>query len=285
MENQYNRNQFDNKQYEREPYMDNRFEHNQYSMNQYEQNQYMDNRYDCNQYNYNQYADNQHMNNQHTDNQHTDNQHMDNQHMDNRFERNQYNCNQYMDNQYDNSHNEDRPRTDSRDEAYFVEEISRIKQETEKLRQVLNDRMSQVDKMQETIDRCNVDSNALVKKIAAEIDKLSDRIEEMEDAITDSLERNSNPKPFEEQCKKLSDDFEDKIEGIKRDINMSTEMSIGTKNLVAAMDEKLDNKTEKKAILSIHNRLSTMFAIGVADLAGTVMTLIILCYLIMSLSR
>lgn len=245
MENQYNRNQFDNKQYEREPYMDNRFERNQYSMNQYEQNQYMDNLYD----------------------------------------RNQYNRNQYMDNQYDNSHNEDRPRTDSRDEAYFAEEISRIKQETEKLRQALNDRMSQVDKMQETIDRCSVDSNALVKKIAAEIDKLSDRIEEMEDAITDSVERNSNPKPFEEQCKKLSEDFEDKIEGIKRDINMSTEMSIETKNVVAAMDEKLDNKAEKKAILSIHNRLSTMFAIGVADLVGTVMTLIILCYLIMSLSR
>lgn len=184
-------------------------------------------------------------------------------------------------------------RNNNMSDAYLMEEIDRIKGETNRLRDMLEERNGQIDQIEETIERCSVDSNALVARITREIDKLQERMEEMEDALTDSMETNNRSiaqgiqtasGPIEERCQRLREETLQGFENIRRTIQDSTEKVDETREAVAGIQEKLEDKAEKKAILALHNKLSTVFAIGVADFIGTIMTLIILCYLIFSIA-
>ena len=54
---------------------------------------------------------------------------------------------------------------------------------------------------------------------------------------------------------------------------------------VEKLEEKLEEKAERKSVSALHQRLTTMFAIEIANVVGTVLTLGLLCYLIMALAR
>ena len=51
------------------------------------------------------------------------------------------------------------------------------------------------------------------------------------------------------------------------------------------LGEKIESKAEKPQIAALHQRLTTMFAVNIASMIGSIMILALLSYLIISIAR
>lgn len=173
------------------------------------------------------------------------------------------------------------------DDEYLLEEIARLKAEIEEIRQVLKERQIRMNELEKG-------SNAAILKVAATLNKLSEQIEEAEAGITDAVARNQENirdeiiranKPLEQRYQKLSEEIDEKLEALKLEVTASEDKMEDTRAAVDELGEVLEEKAEKKSLVALHQRFTTMFAVGVVNLIGTIMTLALLCYLIISLAR
>lgn len=182
-----------------------------------------------------------------------------------------------------------RPEADQRyaEDEYLLDEIARLKAETEEIRQILKERQIRLEKIESG-------NNTAILKISDTLNQLSEQIEEAEIAITEAVVRNQSVikeeviaanKPLEEKYRKLGEELQGKLETVKLEVAASSDKIEETKTAVQELGEAMQEKAEKKSVAAIHQRLTTMGAIGIVNLVGTIMTLALLCYLIVSLAR
>lgn len=177
------------------------------------------------------------------------------------------------------------------DDEYLLSEIARLKAEAEEIRQILNDRQIRMDELEKS-------SNKAILKVADTLNKLSEQIEDVEAAITETVENNQQVlqetiqdevvranKPLEDRYKKLEEELQENLDSLKIEIAASSDKIGEVKTTVEGLDEVLEEKADKRAVIGLHQRFTTMFAVGVVDLVGTIMTLALLCYLIISVAR
>jgi hypothetical protein len=72
---------------------------------------------------------------------------------------------------------------------------------------------------------------------------------------------------------------------LKISVDSSSEASSSTKDKVDELGEKIESKAEKPQIAALHQRLTTMFAVNIASMIGSIMILALLSYLIISIAR
>lgn len=180
------------------------------------------------------------------------------------------------------------------DDTYLIAEINRIKGETNELRRLLEERSIQVDNLEKAMEHGNTETLAMIQKLSVSLDKLSEQLEEAEVAITDSIDQNQEgigesvaaaTKPFEEKLKKVTESLSLTVSDLKKDMVKQGNKVDEAKAAVEGLEELLEEKAEKKSVIAIHQRITTMFAVGIANLVGTVMVVAVLCYLILSLVR
>lgn len=181
------------------------------------------------------------------------------------------------------------------DDEYLLDEIARLKAQTEELRQILYDRQSRMEEM-------NKNNNAAILKLAESLNSIAAKIDDAENAITDTIESNQElihdsihesiedgltlaNKPMEATYKAIADELKDNIESFKYEIVTSSDKIEEMKKTVDALQKVLEEKADKAPLVSLHQRFTSMFALNVVNLVATFMTLGLLCYLIFSLAR
>lgn len=168
---------------------------------------------------------------------------------------------------------------DKQDNEYLLREIARLKAETEEIRRILKERQIRMDELEKN-------SNFAIMKVGETLNRISEQLEEVDASVSEALSETVETireevaaanKPLQEQCEKLG--------GLREKLTESREMLEETKADIAKINTALQEKAEKKSIIALHQRFTTLFAIGVVDLIGTIMTLALLCYLIISIAR
>lgn len=181
------------------------------------------------------------------------------------------------------------------DDEYLLDEIARLKAQTEELRQILYDRQSQMDEI-------NKNNNAAILKLAESLNSIAAKIDKAENTITDTVENSQElihesihnsiedglalaNKPMEAAYKKIADELQENIDSFKFEMASSSDKIEEMKNTVDGLQKILEEKADKAPVVSLHQRFTTMFAVNVVGLVGTIMTLGLLCYLIISIAR
>ena len=167
------------------------------------------------------------------------------------------------------------------DDSFLMSEIGRLKNETNDIRRILEERNLQIEKLQSAI-LTGMSGDELLKGLTSKFNSLSEQLEEMEDALTDQLERN---RPGKESMKLVSEELTQKLDGMRMEVESASDKMTAAKDSVDSLNEVLENKAEKKSLTMLHQRVSTLFAMSAINIVGTLMTLGLLCYLIFSLAR
>lgn len=210
----------------------------------------------------------------------------------------------YENSAYQNAHGDDRARYESPvqqaakkanpDDEAILEEIDRIKAETKSLRQLLADRKVQLDKVEGSLTKTQAETNAMVLKVANALADLSKQLEETEDKLQDAMDATKDDiaeevaranKPIGDEFRSVKAELTKNLDTVRVDVQAAGDKVDVMGKTVGEIAEKLDDKAEKKSVIAIHKRLTTMFAVGVANMVGTILTLGLLCYLIMALAQ
>lgn len=181
------------------------------------------------------------------------------------------------------------------DDEYLLDEIARLKAQTEELRQILYDRQSRMDEI-------NKNNNAAILKLAESLNSIAAKIDKAENTITDTVENSQElihesihnsiedglalaNKPMEAAYKRIAAELQENIDSFKFEMASSSDKIEEMKNRVDGLQKILEEKADKAPVVSLHQRFTTMFAVNVVGLVGTIMTLGLLCYLIISIAR
>lgn len=173
------------------------------------------------------------------------------------------------------------------DDAFLLSEIARLKKETEEIRRILDERQKQMNFLEKS-------TNTAMLKLTDTLNKLSEDLEDVEMSILESLTEKEETlrNAIELNSKKLQDTQEQlektvlkQFESLKTEVSSSTEKVDEVNNALEKIRTSLADKVDKKTILILHQRTTTMFGIAIVNIVGTIMVLGLLCYLIVCLAR
>ena len=173
------------------------------------------------------------------------------------------------------------------DSTYLLNEIVRLKTEIAEIRQVLKERQVQMTELEKS-------TNVAMIKVTETLNKLSEQIEESELSISSSaLEHKEmlydtivkNHEALHLKVEELQLEVSNTVNNMKLDMSNVVETVEGVKPSLENLENILQEKADKKSVLALHQRITTMFSLGIVNLVGSIMILALLSYLIFSLAR
>ena len=173
------------------------------------------------------------------------------------------------------------------DNTYLLNEIARLKAEIADIRKVLKERETQMDQLEKS-------SNLSMMKVVDTLNKLSEQIEEAELAISASVLENKDAlyDVMQKENKALHDELADvqtkvnaSVNAMKKDVSNAVNKMEDIPQSIKNLEEILQEKADRKIVIAMHQRLTTMFSLGIVNLVGSIMILALLSYLIFSLAR
>lgn len=180
---------------------------------------------------------------------------------------------------------------DNLNQDFLVDEVGRLRDEAEGLRKALEKKIQQKEK-QENADA--IDTEAFKKVMDSSLEKLNESLEDMEAALTDSMDRNKNTlselvsgneKQVQEKLTEMDSSLTKGLGELKKNFSFVAASLGEVKELQDFLDQKIEDKAPKGAVNDLHRRLTAMFVVNIVSLGGSLMTLALLCYLIMALAR
>lgn len=171
--------------------------------------------------------------------------------------------------------------------TYLLNEITRLKAEIADIRKALQEREEQMNKLEKS-------SNLSMMKVADTLNKLSEQIEEAELAISASVLENKDAlyDVIQKENKELHEELADvqtrvdgSVNSMKMDVSNAVNKMENVPKSIENLEEILQEKADRKIVIAMHQRLTTMFSLGIVNLVGSIMILALLSYLIFSLAR
>lgn len=171
----------------------------------------------------------------------------------------------------------------------IVHKIEALKEEAAGLRQLLDERARYKD---ENSGISKTQLNDAVKELKKSIGELADQLDDGESSITDAIKKATSDitdkideKSGRDSSEKILSKMNSSFNELKISVDSSSEASSSTKDKVDELGEKIESKAEKPQIAALHQRLTTMFAVNIASMIGSIMILALLSYLIISIAR
>lgn len=127
-----------------------------------------------------------------------------------------------------------------------------------------------------------VDMEEMQKAIHSSMEQLGEHLEDMETALSDSIERSKKGiggmvietnKSVEEKLTQLDTSFSGNLDDVKKNLSYTVMTVDEMKEFMQTMDEKLAEKADKSAINMLHRRITALFSVSIAALGGSIIPL------------
>ena len=171
----------------------------------------------------------------------------------------------------------------------IVQKIEALKGEAASLRQLLDERARYKE---ENTGISKAQLNEAVNELQKSIGELSDQLDDGESSITDAIKKATSDitdkieeKSGRDSSEKILSKMNSSFTELKISMDSASEASNSAKDKAEELEEKVESKAEKTQIAALHQRLTTMFAVNIAGMIGSIMILALLSYLIVSLAR
>lgn len=251
------------------------------------------------------YGDNRYAGDRYSGDRYAEDRYEEDRYADDRYPEDRFGEDRYAEDRFERAEADERPDAFSSpvqraaaaappDDEAILEEIDRIKAETRSLRQLLADRKVQLDKVEESLTKTQAENSAMILKVAESLAEISKKLDESQDTMQSVLSMNNEElaeevkkanKPIVMQFEETKNSLTKAMEHSNESVQEAADKVESMKASIAEIEDKLSDKAEGKVVVALHQRFTTMFAVSVANVVGTILTLGLLCYLIMALAR
>lgn len=177
------------------------------------------------------------------------------------------------------------PRYYQQEDDVLLEEIERLKEQSAELREALNNRIQQSQKLQEMLDKKEDEINEVDKRISVGFGKtlgwLNDLEENLSGQIDGFREENGNElTEVKDAIEESADGLQLSLDSIKCEIRDLQKMTDDSKQLLEKIVSMLEEKADKQSVSLLRKKNSILQAFVVADSVGIIIVIAALVYML-----
>lgn len=172
----------------------------------------------------------------------------------------------------------------------MLREIERLREQADDLRDALDERVAQSQKLQRMLGERDSDYSEIVRRVGSGLDEIQDQIDDLGREIKEKLGgmREEFYKSLVDQNKVLEStcmELDKRLKELQQELKGLNENDEAIKTSVLEIQEELKTKIDKKAIQELGRKNTILMGITIANTTGIVMCVMLLFYLLSTMGH
>lgn len=172
----------------------------------------------------------------------------------------------------------------------MLREIERLREQADDLRDALDERVAQSQKLQRMLGERDSDYSEIVRRVGSGLDEIQDQIDDLGREIKEKLGgmREEFYKSLVDQNKVLEStcmELDKRLKELQQELKGLNENDEAIKTSVLEIQEELKTKIDKRAIQELGRKNTILMGITIANTTGIVMCVMLLFYLLSTMGH